>query len=101
MKFDFLYLIIYDGIIGINMEFMKVFHFIIFINMNRDFNIITGEVKKEYPLNSTSRRFSSQAEIKKAKEKGDYNLSIPNIRRLGTSSDSKAFMYGYNEGHNT
>ena len=69
--------------------------------MNRDFNIITGEVRKDYPLNSTSRRFSSQAEMKKAKEKGDYTQSIPSIRRLGTSSDSKTFIYAYNEGHNT
>ena len=40
-----------------------IFHFISFINMNRDanINIITGEIKKDYPLNSTSRRFSSQA----------------------------------------
>lgn len=74
---------------------MKCSIFIIFINMSTNFNIITGETKKNYPLNSTSRRFSSQAQMKTAKENGDYVQPIPNIRRLGTSSDSKAFVYGY------
>ena len=37
------------------------------MSRQQNFNIITGEVKREYPMGSTSRRFSSQAEIKRAK----------------------------------
>lgn len=37
-----------------------------------NFNIITGEVKKDYPLNSTSKRFASLSEIKRAKNNGEY-----------------------------
>lgn len=59
------------------------------------FNIITGEVKANYPLNSTSRRFASHSEMKRAKDLGDYNYQMPQIRRLGTSSDDKAFQYDY------
>ena len=69
------------------------------MNREQSFNIITGEIKKEYPLNSTSRRFSSQSEIKRAKENGEYVQPMPQIRRLGTSSDSRAFNYGYETKH--
>lgn len=31
------------------------------------YNIITGEIKKDYPMNSTSRRFTSLSEMKKSK----------------------------------
>lgn len=65
--------------------------------MNREssFNIITGEIKANYPINSTSKRFASQSEMKKAKDYGEYNYQMPKIRRLGTSSDDKAFKYDY------
>jgi hypothetical protein len=61
-----------------------------------NFNIITGEVKKDYPLNSGSRRFSSQNELKRAKTNGEYIIPHPSApRKLGTSSDSKHFAYTY------
>jgi hypothetical protein len=57
------------------------------------YNIITGELKKEYPLNSTSRRFASLNEIRKVKENQLKFTPVPKVRKLGTSTDTRRFVY--------
>jgi hypothetical protein len=52
-----------------------------------NFNIITGEVKQNYPINSTSKRFASLNLIKNEKISGGYNYNMPQSKRLGHSKD--------------
>ena len=66
-------------------------------------NIITGEIKKVYPINSTSKRFASLEVVKEIrghhKKSTLENLPMLPFKTLGTASDSKAFKYNYIDKH--
>lgn len=60
-----------------------------------NFNIITGEVRKPLPMNSTSKRFQSMDLIKKEQLKGSYNYELVPQKKLGKAKDDKLFTYTY------
>lgn len=68
------------------------------MSKERNYNIVTGEVKREVTLPPANRRFLAQFQMKKDKENGSYHQPIPKIRKLGISSDSKQFISSYNDG---
>jgi hypothetical protein len=66
-----------------------------------NFNIITGEVKTSYPVNSASKRFASLDLLKNNKLNYSQTDRFPDVvqrkpRKLGTCQDSKLFNYSYN-----
>lgn len=70
-----------------------------YMDRNSSFNIITGEVRPHYPLATANRRFSALAEVRRAKEAGEFSHPLTQTRRLGTSSDAKKYQYSYSEFH--
>jgi hypothetical protein len=60
-----------------------------------NYNIITGEVRRQLPINSTSKRFQSLNIIKNEKLAGGYDYSMPPVKKLGKPKDDKLFTYTY------
>lgn len=60
-----------------------------------NYNIITGEVKRPLPINSTNKRFQSLDLIKSEKLKGAYNYELLPPKKLGKPKDDKLFLYTY------
>lgn len=69
------------------------------MRMNDNFNIITGEVKRQYPATSHGKRFASLEVIKQMKENESHpnrsRIPTPNTSKLGTAKDNKLYQYSY------
>lgn len=72
---------------------------------NDTFNIITGEVKRQYTTNTHNRRFASLDVIRKMQQNNqqpkEKNPTLTNARPLGTAKDHQLYQYTYLPRNNT
>lgn len=72
---------------------------------NDTFNIITGEIKRQYPTSTHNKRFASLDVVRKMQESFKHpqekTLPTTNTRPLGTPKDHQLYQYSYLPRNNT